>query len=185
MSLREIIRSLYAVWRVFLFDMRATQLFDDDRNRAARSFIIPILAYLIILSLGIQQKPYEGTIPFSLALLAQSLGFIITLCGYFLGVYILMSTIEKKEHFIRYVQINNWMSVILLLFSILLLFIQSIDASWGNVIFLTLGIITKLYDWFIVQTVFKVQWYWILFTLLIGEAIETIVASSIYNVIYS
>lgn len=185
MAFNEIIRAIFGVWRLFLIDKNGIHFFDNTRERTIRSFIVPAITYGIIL-LAIAQKStnYEGLIPLHIALIIQGIGFSISLFGYFIATYYLIDYLEKKKEFMRYVQVSNWMTLVGLLLVLPIIFISADINPMIQFFFLILMIFKKIYDWFIVQSVFKIKWHWILLVLMIGEVIDALTSAMAYTIVY-
>lgn len=185
MSLSEIIRSLFGLWRLLLIDKNGVYFFDNTRNRTLRSFYIPAFVYSIVLCLMMTRaESYQGIPPLWVAFIVQGLALAISLCGTLLVTYVLVSHLEKKQDYMRYVQVNNWMALISLLLLLPAFFIQQSNEHSLGFILILLMIFAKIYGWFVVQSVFKIQWYWVLLILLSHEVIEAMTSAMAYTIIH-
>ncbi len=185
MPLSEIISSLFGLWRILLIDKRSIQFFDNSYSRAIRSFIIPGITYLAILAIiFLRTETYEGNLPLSLVLLAQTLRFIITLCGSLIITYSILKHLEKSKEFMRYVQMSNWLAILAFFLTLPIIFIDPATEPMAQFFFFILLFFQKIYEWFIIQITFQIQWYYILLILVAGEVVHTLVSAMAYVIIY-
>lgn len=156
LSLGEIIRSVYGVWRLAHLDPRGMAYLDTTETGFWRSFQVAILLLpleLLSLALVLQIRPSEVGLGRIVAV--DLIGYAIAWMAFPLAAHYLVMALDKEREYVGYIVAFNWASTIgaplylLLLGAIVSGVLSGISIT---IAFYALRAALLFYSWFIART---------------------------------
>jgi len=168
---QEWAHGLLGCFEIFLFMPRGLRRFDCSAPAAVKSFLIPLILSPILLALLVG---FSSGFSFTYLLTLHSARVLITSLLFLGVVYVMIRQYGREEHFLRFVTVNNWMSIpsaILLLPVVACLVLGVGPEAYENyALFITLT--GYIYTGFIITKSFKLPWEMGAFIAIMGLAID-------------
>lgn len=170
-SKAELRSGLLGCFEVCLFMRQGVARFDDRPGAAVKSFLIPLILSPLLLAVLIG---FSGGFSFTYLLSLHSARVAIT-SGLFLAVvYFMTRQYGREAHFMRFVTVNNWMTLpsALFLLPVLACLVLGLDPSAYEAYALFITLAGYAYTAFIVAGCFRLPWELGGFIAIMGLAID-------------
>lgn len=162
---------LLGCFEIFLFMSQGLQRFDRSASAAVKSFLIPLVLSPVLLAL---LAAFSSGFSFTYLMTLHSVRVLITSLLFLGVVYLMIRQYGREEHFMRFVTVNNWMTIpstILLLPVVVCLMLGMDRTAYENyALFITLA--GYVYTGFIISKSFKLPWEMGAFIAIMGLAID-------------
>ncbi len=162
---------LLGCFEVSLFMREGMARFDDRPGSAIKSFLIPLILAPLLLSVLVG---FSGGFSFTYLLTLHSARVAITSALFLAVVYYMTRHCGREAHFMRFVTVNNWMTIpsTLFLLPVVACLLMGLDASVYETYALFITLAGYVYTAFIIAGCFRLPWEMGGFIAIMGLAID-------------
>lgn len=168
---QEWANGLLGCFEVFLFMPKGIERFDTSAPTAVKSFLIPLVLSPVLLAV---LAAFSSGFSFTYLMTLHSVRVLITSLLFLGVVYLMIRQYGREEHFMRFVTVNNWMTIpsTLFLLPVVVCLVMGMDHSVYESYALFVTLAGYVYTGFIISKSFKLPWEMGAFISIMGLAID-------------